>query len=366
MPAPLHTALAVAAFVAGAVLVLAIVGSALRTVVLPRGVSVRLGRAVAITLRLLFKLLIRPSTSYERRDRLLASYAPFLLMGLLTTWIAGVIVGFTAMLWSVGVHPLRAAFMESLSSIVTLGYFVPHDLPGTMLTFAEAALGLFLLALLITFLPTMYGLFHTREQGVAGLETKAGSPPSASNLILRLHRLERLDYRREIWTEWERWFAVVELSHTQYPTLPFFRSPQPEQSWITAAGAVLDAASLSASCLDEPRDIEAELCIRAGYVALRRIATLFRLPHDANPRPDDPIAVTKLEFDEVWDEMAAAGVRLKPDREQAWKDFAGWRVNYDTVLIRLATLTEAPIAPWSSDRGLVGERPLTFIERIRQ
>ena len=366
MPAPLHHALMVVVFVAGAVVVLATLGSALRTVVLPRGVSVRLGRAIGIALRLLFKVVIRPSTSYERRDRLLASYAPLLLMGILTAWMVDTILGFTAMLWSVGVQPLRAAFMMSLSSIVTLGFIVPHDLPTTMLAFAEAALGLFLLALLITFLPTMYSLFHTREQGVAGLETQAGSPPSAPNILLRLHRLERLDYRRQIWTEWERWFAVVELSHTQYPTLPFFRSPQPEQSWVTASGAVLDAAAISASCLDLPRDIEAELCIRAGYVALRRIATLFRLPHDPDPAPDDPIAVSRDEFDEVWESMAAEGVQLKRDQEQAWKDFAGWRVNYDTVLIRLATLTEAPIAPWSSDRSLVGDRALTFIERIRQ
>ena len=63
--------------------------------------------------------------------------------------------------------------------------------------------------------------------------------------------------------------------------------------------------------------------------------------------------------------MADAGLPLK-DRDQAWRDFAGWRVNYDEPLIRLATLTEAPLAPWSSDRGLVDGHPLTFIERIRR
>jgi len=96
------------------------------------------------------------------------------------------------------------------------------------------------------------------------------------------------------------------------------------------------------------------------------VAELFRLPYDDDPASTDPIVVARSEFDEVWDRMATAGVPLKSDRDQAWIDFAGWRVNYDEPLVRLATLTEAPLAPWSSDRGLVDGRSVTFIERIRQ
>jgi hypothetical protein len=44
-------------------------------------------------------------------------------------------------------------------------------------------------------------------------------------------------------------------------------------------------------------------------------------------------------------------VRVIADRDQAWRDFAGWRVNYDTVLLALAALTLAPPAMWSSDRS---------------
>jgi hypothetical protein len=128
---------------------------------------------------------------------------------------------------------------------------------------------------------------------------------------------------------------------------------------------VLDGAALAASCLDLPRDPEAELCIRAGYLCLRRIAEVYRLPFDARPEAADPIAVTRAEFDEAWERMHAAGLPLRPDRDQAWRDFSGWRVNYDEPLIRLATLTEAPLAPWSSDRGFVLGRKPTFIERIR-
>lgn len=360
------TAVAIVASVAGALVVMAVVGSSVRTVILPRGVSVRLSRWVFVTLRLTFKLRIRTRTSYETRDRVLAFYAPLALLLLLLTWILGLVAGFTALQWSVGVHPVRAAFTMSGSSLLTLGFASPRTLPQTVLCFTEGGLGLAELALMITFLPNIYADFHRREREVTKLRTEAGQPPEGANILVRLHRLQRLDARTQTWVRWLDWFVEVEDSHTSFPALGFFRSPVPELSWVTATGAVLDGAALAASCLDAPRDFEAELCIRAGYLCLRRICALYRLPFDPQPQPSDPIAVARDEFDRVWDRMAEAGVPLKPDQGQAWRDFAGWRVNYDEPLIRLATLTEAPIAPWSSDRGLVAGRPVTFIERIRQ
>jgi hypothetical protein len=219
---------------------------------------------------------------------------------------------------------------------------------------------------MITFLPTIYDTFHDRELGVSKLEVYASSPPSGVSMLVRLAVLERLDYRTDIWLEWQTWFTALEDSHTSFPALVFFRSPQPDHSWITAAGAVLDGAALAASCLDLPRDVEAEFCVCSGYLALRRIARLLRLPYDTDPAPTGPIAIDRSEFDEAWDEMRAKGLPLKADQEQAWHDFVGWRVNYETPLIRLSTLTEAPVAPWSSDRGLVGDTVLTFTERIRR
>ena len=137
----------------------------------------------------------------------------------------------------------------------------------------------------------------------------------------------------------------------------FFRSPQPDHSWVVAAGAVLDGASLMASCVDVPREQRAEFTIRAGYLALRRIAEFFGVVVPRDPHfPEQSISVTREEFDEVWERLEAAQVPMKPDREQAWLDFAGWRVNYDVALIALAGLTVAPVAPWSSDRGIANIR----------
>jgi hypothetical protein len=163
-----------------------------------------------------------------------------------------------------------------------------------------------------------------------------------------------MDALDEVWIAWERWFTEVEESHTSIPALAFLRSPEPDHSWVTSAGAVLDAASLLASTVDVPRNVRAEICIRAGYLCLHRITDYFGIPHDPSPRPDDPIAVTRAEYDEACERLGAAGVPLRADRDGAWRSFAGWRVNYDATLLALCNLTTAPWAPWSSDRS--GER----------
>jgi hypothetical protein len=170
-------------------------------------------------------------------------------------------------------------------------------------------------------------------------------------MITLFHTIEWLDKLDDQWAVWETWFTDIEETHTSLGALAFYRSPQPGRSWVTAAGAVLDAASFASSALDRPRSPRAEVTIRSGYLALRRIADLFGIPHNPDPNPDDPISVRREEFDAMCDRLAAQGVPLKPNRNQAWRDFQGWRVNYDSVLIELAALTDAPPAPWSSDRA---------------
>jgi fumarate reductase subunit D len=342
----------VAVFLAGAFVVGAVFLSAVSTVVVPRGVPVRLTRVVFRTMRRLFGLRSRFASTYEERDRALALYAPLTLIVLPVVWVAITLFGFSAMYWALGVHPARQAFVESGSSLLTLGFVKANDLPTTVVAFAEAAIGLILLALLITFLPSMYGAFSRREHNVAMVTILAGSPPSPAEMIMRFHAIRGLDeMEEEVWKPWLDWFVDIEESHTSFAGLPFFRSPQPDRSWITAAGVVLDAAALYASTLDVPRSPAAELSIRSGYLTLRRIADFYSIPYDPNPAPTDPISVSREEYEAVYDQLAGAGVPLRADRDAAWRDFAGWRVNYDTVLIILAGFVMAPYAPWISDRS---------------
>jgi hypothetical protein len=234
----------------------------------------------------------------------------------------------------------------------------------TLLAFSEATVGLILIALLIAYLPTIYSAFQRREAAVNLLEVRAGKPPSAVEMIERYHSIHGLDRLEEQWQAWEAWFADIEESHTSLPALVFFRSPRPDHAWITAAGAVLDAAALSLAALDIPRSPQAALCIRAGFIALRRIADVFGIVHEPDPHyPAQPISVRRDEFDVVCDRLAAEGAPLKADRDQAWRDFAGWRVNYDTVLLALCSITMAPPATWSSDRAPVFRTLAVFAQR---
>jgi len=345
------------AVLAGTGLSLWVLLSAVRAVVLPRGEVVLLTRWLFIAIRSVFGVYIKRRKTYEAGDRALAFYAPISLVALPFTWLALVVAGFTSIDWGFGVDPLRRAFFMSGSSLLTLGTEPPTDLPTHVAAFVEAALGLGLLALLISYLPSIYSAFQRREQLVTLLTTRAGAPPSPITIIERHHALDRLDDLDEIWDDWERWFADVEETHTSQPSLVFFRSITHDRSWITSAGCVLDTAALRASTLDLPRNARAELCLRAGYLCLRRIADYYGVDHDPDPRPDDPITIERAEFDELCDELADFGVALRSDRDAAWQAFHGWRVNYDTVLLALAGLVAAPYAPWSSDRSPRYHRP---------
>ncbi len=350
-----EVAVAVAVFALGATAVLGTVGSAIRTVVLPRGVPARLTSAVFVVVGRIFRLRLGRASTYERRDSVMAGMAPTALLALVVTWLTITMLGYSCMFWSLGARPVREAITDSGSSLTTLGFSQPRDLPSVVLALTEAGIGLTLLALLITYLPSLYQAFSRREAAVTLLEVRAGTPPFGAAMLERYAQIGWMGGLEAVWDQWETWFVEVEESHTSFAPLVWFRSPQPDHSWITAAGAVLDAAALSASTV-AGHDPDAALCVRAGYVALRRIADYFAIPYDPDPDPGGPISVAREEFDEVYDRLAGAGITLVPDRDQAWRDFVGWRVNYDVVLITLCALVMAPYAPWSSDRSVASFR----------
>jgi hypothetical protein len=177
-------------------------------------------------------------------------------------------------------------------------------------------------------------------------------------LLTRAHRIRGLQTLADLFEEWEQWFAEVEQSHTAFPILTFFRSSRSDQSWLTAAGAVLDTAALFASTIDWPPSPQAGYCIRAGYITLRRLADFFGAELLQDPAPGDPIAITRVEYDQAYDMLAGAGLPVRADRAQGWLDFSGWRVNYDTPLLYLAELVAAPYGPWTSDRSPIDHRPV--------
>jgi hypothetical protein len=358
-------AIHIAVGIAGAAVATGTLLSAVRTAVLPRGVSALLSRAVFTGVRWVFLLRLGRAASYERRDKVFASYAPISLLVLLQAWLLGNLIGFAGVHWALGHMGWRRAFDVSGSSLFTLGFIAPHGGPETAVTFFEAGIGMLLVALLISYLPAIYNAFSRREVVVAQLHVRAGTPPSGTELIRRAWTIGRKDTLSVTWSTAEVWFTELQETHTSFPSLVFFRSPQPEHSWITAAGATLDAAALLSSTVDKPREAEPQLCLRAGTLALREIARYYRVPFDPDPAPTDPITISRAEWEAAADELAASGVPVRADRDQAWIDFSGWRVNYDRVLVVLAGITMAPYAPWSSDRSVATQPTMGMRPRAR-
>ena len=357
-------AVRVLAAAAGAALVVWALLSAIKTIVLPRAESSVVAKAVFIGLRRVFDAIARPSRSFAFRDKVMAYYAPIGVLLLPVTWVTMVLVGYTAIFWGTGIDPLAEAFAISGSSLFTLGFDRPAELGHIGISFAEAFMGLGIVALVISYLPSIYGAFARREVLVGKLEVRAGLPPSPAQLLTRYAAIGWLDQiDEELFAAWETWFAEIEESHTSQGALSFLRSPHPGRSWITAAGCVLDTAAITTSSVAKPHDARADIMLRTGFFTLRRIADFFGLPYDPDPRPDDPISVSRGEFDLLCLELEEAGVPLKPDRDQAWRDFSGWRVNYDAVLVALCELVMAPPAVWSSDR-VVGPRRRVRVRRM--
>ncbi len=283
----------------------------------------------------------------------MAMYAPVTLLLFPAVWLTTVLLGFSGLFHAFTGDTAGEVLQYSGSALFTLGFATPDSVAPTVLVYIEAAIGLTLLALLISYLPSMYGAFSRREISVSRLSVRAGTPPSAGEMLERAHRALFFGRLDEVWEEWELWFVELEETHTSLLILNFFRSPDPHRSWITAAGTVLDAASLRLSAIEGPPAPAAALCVRSGFIALRAIAKSFGIAYDLDVSQDTDVSVTRGEFDAVLDRLAAAGVAIKSDRDASWRDYVGWRANYDTVLLAIAELVVAPVAQWSSDRSPV-------------
>ena len=279
--------------------------------------------------------------------------APVALMMLAGAWALGIILAFGAVFWGLGVDPLREAFVISGSSFTTLGFAPPRDVPTDLAAVTEAVLGLGVVALLISYLPSMYNAFQRRELSVSLLATRAGDPPSPLRLLVRDQQINNV-LPEDWYAGWGEWFADIEESHTSQGALVFFRSPLARRSWVTAdrlrarhRGAQPVARRHAQGSPGRPVHPQ-RLPVPAAH---RRPVVV---PYDPDPAPDDPISIAREEFDDLCRRLDDAGVPLKADLDQAWRDFGGWRVNYDAVLVQLAGLVMAPYAPWSSDRSLSG------------
>ena len=362
----MRTAFDVLSALVGAIAVLAVVDSVLRTFVLPRASLTPLSRGLFGTLFALFSAVARLRSGYHERDRVMALYAPVTLVAMPVFWLTLLWLAYTPLMAVCERDGFVAALRVSGSNLWTLGFERPDGTLTAVLAFSEAATGLLVVALLIAYVPTIYGTFSTREVMVSQLAIRSDTPPSATAMLRRAHAAGYLTELDPYFAEWERWFVVLQETHTSLAPLSYLRSPHPDRSWITAAGAVLDTAAFRMAVLDQPFSPAGGLCIRSGTLALRSVAELLGVAYPADPAPGDPIAVSRQEFDEVVAELQRLGVPLRADLDAAWRDFRGWRVNYDAPLIGLCGRLMAPYAPWSSDRSVSHRSGRAVRRKVRE
>jgi hypothetical protein len=343
-------AVRVLAGVLGAVLAVATALSIVRTLVIPRSRPGGVSRLVDRTVDKAFVGVARRRRSYEERDRLLSGQAAGFLVGLLVTWLGAFLLAFALMLWP-WTGSLGRAARQSVSSLFTLGFDSSRGGGPTALDGLAAACGLIVVAVLIAYLPTLYAAFNRRETEVTLLDARAGSPPWGPELLARTRygMQTRTDDLPGFYAVWERWAADVAESHSTFPVLVRFRSPQPLTSWLVALLAVMDSAAMYLALCPSRERYEVRMCLRMGFTALRQIAVAVGVPVE-DPDPDEPLVLTYEQFLGGVARLTEVGFPVERTAAEAWPHFCGWRVNYEAIAYRLARATDAVPAMWSGSR----------------
>jgi hypothetical protein len=338
-------------FAIGLVVVVFTSASVLFTIVLPReprGFE-RLSSMVNRLVQLGFLAVSRLAHSYERKDALLAPTAPVALIGQLAIWAACFILGYALMLDGT-TKSFVSALVQASGALFTVGTITLSGRPNQAVDIAAGGTWVFIVALQIAYLPALYQAFNRREALVAMLESRAGVPAWGPELLARHQLVGIIDTLPDFYSDWEQWSAELAESHTTYPVMLLFRSPDPWFSWLVGLLAVLDGAAMHLALAPGTASSQSRLCLRMGFTALTRIAKVLRWEVDPDPSPEGPIDLTFEEFEEAVEMLLHVGFPMERTAAEAWPDFRGWRVNYETVAYHLCDRLTAPPAPWSGQR----------------
>ena len=273
----------------GFLLIFAVLFDAFETIVLPRRVTRRF-RITAFFYRTTWQPWRWWATHIKklrRREAFLSYYGPLSLIVLLGLWAIAMVIGFGLLEWSFGsrVQTLYGSaniwddiYLSGTTFFtVGLGDVVPHSTATRIITFFEGAMGLGFLGVVIGYLPVIYSSFSQREVAISLLDARAGSPPTAAELLVRYAREKDLDSLRDLLHDWERWAAELLESHLSYPVLAYFRSQHDNESWLAALTTILDASSLIISGIEEVSKHQAELTFAMSRHALVDLSQVFNI-----------------------------------------------------------------------------------------
>jgi hypothetical protein len=282
---------------AGVLLILLVLWDGFEAILLPRRVTHRyrflrmfyrgswkLWRTIALRIR-----------AEKPRHTFYSIFGPLSLLALLASWVIAIILGFALLYWSLGnvlegVHhrrPFSTYMYFSGDAFFTVGYgdLTPGTHLGRTLAIIEAGMGFGFLALIISYLPVLYQAFSRREGAIALLDARAGSPPSAGQLLLRLARSGNFAAIEALLAEWEHWSADLLESHLSFPVLSYYRSQHDNQSWLAAVTAVLDACALLIVKVKGQSSYQAQLTFAMARHAVVDLALVLKAPAE-RPRQD--------------------------------------------------------------------------------
>ena len=342
----------------GAVLVWAALNDVFHAVVVPRPTPSKY-RPSALLIRTTWRLW-RDGLPGDaaRREQRLGTYAPLAVIALLVLWIAMLIVGNGLLFYAIAdqyapaLPDLATSVYFAAISLLTIGYgdIAPIGPLARALAALAGMTGLAVVALTITYLFTLYGSLERRELAVTTLDERAGAPPSGVTLLEESARAGRVDELPSLFEKWEGWSAHVLDSHQAHPLLAYFRSSHDQESWVSALGALLDAATLVLTAIEEVPRGEAKVMRGIGAHVVEDLTHVFGLSYERDA------GVERSEFDDAYSRLGAAGFRMR-EAGPAWTDFAATREQYAAGLNALARHFAVPPALWISDRTVLGHRP---------
>ena len=345
--------MSIVATLCGIVLIMVVLWEGFETIVLPRRVT----RRFRLT-RLFYRRTWRPWAKMvgsvvpaRWRETWLSVFGPLSLLLLLSIWAGGLVTGFALLHWAAGSAVLAPdgnyGFLTDLylsgTTFFTLGLgdVVPRSTVARFLVVIESGMGFAFLALVIGYLPALNQTFARREVSISLLDARAGSPPTASEMLLRHSHERGMEALRQLLHEWERWSAEFLEGHLSYPVLAYFRSQHDNESWLAALTAILDTCALVMAFSGEACKRQAELTFAMARHAVVDLCLVFRTvprepPHDRLP----PETLSELRAT-----LATAGIKLH-EGEAADLKLGELRGMYEPYIHALATYFQVSIPPW--------------------
>ena len=344
------------AFVAGVLCLFIVLLDAFQTIILPRRATghLRLTRLFYIATWRPWAFFARRLRNPRHRETAFSFYGPLSLILLLMVWAGAMVVGFGAIFFALG-SPFadaahRSGFQSDLyvsgTTIFTLGLgdVTPQDSWARALVILEAGTGLGFLAVVMGYFPVLYGAFSRREVSISLLDARAGSPPTAAELLRRHSYPGAERALSTLLMEWERWSAELLESHISYPQLCYFRSQHSNQSWLAALTAILDMSAIMIAGIQGYEARQAQLTFAMARHAMVDLSQILSL----RPVNDGPNRLAEDRCEKLYELLAASGVKVCRDGDSIGR-LREMRVLYEGYAEAMSRLLHMSLPPWMAD-----------------